>query len=199
MVASSPPRLIAYDETALRPGMVLHVRSYTAFGRAIRKVLSLRQGDKAWGNHDGLLVYVSGGWYVGDCEPVFAKFTPLEDYFRREKEGKCETRFLDVVGATPETRRKAVDYWTRKVNGSLYDFRAFPRLWFKNAVADIFPAATLGWHWAHWCTEGVADSWEKGAKMKVWNKVNPTPLTTQHRVGSTLVDVSDDVKIEGFV
>jgi len=182
-----------FDKSRLKNGMILHVRTFGWIGRLIRIALGAR-GHHVWGNHDGLLIFRHGQWWVGESVLPVARLTLLADYESREDAGKCELRVYDIVGAKLVNRLKAVDYWLTNVCGSPYDCLAFPRLLLKAIFGDVF-AGEAGWEWAHWCTEGVAFSWDSGANMSVWKKENPTPLTTEKRVGDTLIDITEKVSL----
>jgi len=179
--------MFKFDTDWLKDGMILHGRSYGFFGKIIRKCL-----PKAWGNHDGIFIFKHDRWWVGESAPLIARLTPIESYESWVDAGEYEVKIYDVVGANTDDRKKAVDYWLTHVNGTFYDFLAFPRLFFKSVFGDLWKKAA-GWEWAHWCTEGVCFAWESGASMLVWNKSNPTPYTTEKRVGTTLVDVTEKV------
>lgn len=178
--------MLKFDQTQLEEGMILHARTYGVLGKLIRKLL------KSWGNHDGLFVFRHNRWWVGDAAPMVARLTPIEIYESGVDAGEYEIEIYDVVNARPADRKKAGDYWTSHVLGTFYDFLAYPRLFLKILFGDRFKRAA-GWEWAHWCTEGVANSWDVGAGCLVWQKSNPTPLTTEKRVGSTLEAVTDIV------
>jgi len=184
--------MIKFDLDELKLGMILHVRTYAFVGRSIRKVLSCRGKNPVWGNHDAMILRNNCEWAVGESEPMKAKFTPLSEYESRVNAGKCELKVYDIVEATNIERQEAAEYWKATVLGTPYDFMAFPRLFLKNWVMDVFDT-DVGWEWAHWCTEGVAHGWDRGAGKVVWGKKNPTPWTTEKRVGTTLVDVTDKV------
>jgi len=179
-----------------REGMVLHVRSNKGWiGRTIRKVLSINGLLPVWGNHDAIVILFKGRWYFGESAPLHAKLTTTEEYESRINAGDFEVKMYDVKGATPKQRKAASQYWLSSVLGTFYDFLAFPRLFFKAILGNIFKG-DVGWEWAHWCTEGVADAWEKGAGLYVWRKDNPTPWTTEKRVGVSLVDVTSNIIME---
>jgi len=173
-----------FIRSELKEGMVLHARTQTTFGKLIRKCL-----PKAWGNHDGIFIYMYDQWWVGESVPMDARLTPIETYESWVTAGECEVRVYDIVSASPLDRELAVEYWVTHILGTLYDFLAFPRLILK-AIFGSISNKEVGWEWAHWCTEGDAFAWDKGTKLTVWGKANPTPYTTEKRLGSTLRDVS---------
>ena len=179
-----------FNKDELKEGMILHGRSYGKFGKLIRKCL-----PKSWGNHDGIFIYKYDRWWVGESAPLIARLTPIESYESWVSAGEYEVKIYDVVGAKSSERKLAIDYWLTNVLGTFYDFLAFPRLFLKALFGDIFKRE-VGWEWAHWCTEGVAFAWESGASVVVWGKSNPTPYTTEKRVGTTLVDVTANVTKE---
>lgn len=168
--------LKCFNRDELRPGMVVRLRSDSRFGKLILKMLKI-----CWSTHDaGVIIMPSGKIYIGDSQPLFAKMTPIEVYDEKVASGKWQVKFLLPKGYTPEKGVRASEYWVRHINGSLYDFAAFPRLGLKCLFGDIWKKAA-GWEWAKWCTEGWAISWLKGGELNPWRKSNPTPLTTQKR------------------
>jgi hypothetical protein len=187
--------MLVFDRTKIKAGMVVHIRSYGWFGKTIRKVLSCRGKYPVWGNHDAIFVQEDGVWWIGESEPPCAKLTPLKEYESLAEAGEIEVKVYDIKGATETQRQNAVQYWLSRVHGTLYDFLAFPRLFLKAWFIDVFQT-DVGWEWAHWCTEGVAYAWDRGAKKPVWKKNNPTPWTTEKKVGDTLVDVTNEVMKE---
>jgi hypothetical protein len=164
--------------------MILHVRSSTRFGKMIRYVLG------SWGNHDGLLWQDSdGAWYVLESVSPWATKTPLRAYEDAMDDGWTFCRVYWPIGAMEDQGAAACDWWLRYVDGTFYDWAGIARLAIKAAFGDWIRRAA-GWEWAHWCTEGVADAWRLGGRADAWRKINPTPLTTEHRVGGALVDLT---------
>lgn len=187
--------MLVFNRDKLEVGMIVHARTYGWVGKTIRKVLGCRGKNKVWGNHDAIIVEKEGMFMIGESVPPRAKLTLLEDYERGMRAGNIEVKVYEVVGANIKECRKAEKFWLSTVCGTFYDFLAFPRLFIKSWLVDLIPTET-GWEWAHWCTEGVARAWEEGASILVWRKLNPTPWTTEKRVGKTLVDVTDNVMME---
>lgn len=166
----------------LRPGLVLNMSSRSWYGRLIRLVLARSWAERAkCPNHDALVVEWEGKLWVGDTQPPVARLTSLESYERDLASGKIyRLRVLAVAGACQAEERAASRWWLDNARNRPYDYMAFPRLLWKALVGDWWKRAA-GWEWAHWCTEGVADAWRKGAKRDPWMKLNPTPLTTWTR------------------
>ena len=182
----------------IHPGHTLHVRSNTFVGKTIRKVLSVRakrEGNpECWGNHDAPVVKVNGVLCSGDHEFPTAKLTLLTEYQRRmnlppDHPEYSEVKVLAVKGAKDIDYRLAANYWLEHKLGRYYDVRAFPRLVLKNLFIDIF-ADDPGWEWADWCTQGTSDSWRMGTRFNPWEKLQPTPYTTEKRVGISFDDVT---------
>lgn len=204
MGGNNIPMSISLDYSQLRPGDIFHVRSFGFWANAIREMLG------SWGNHDGLLLNLDHwqdktarcdpeNWYVGDSRPLRAKPTPLWQYERMIKLGQCEAKIYrpKKMLNCDEPGRAAQAYWMTFVNKSFYDFMAYPRLFLKCVFGDIFQAGA-GWEWAHWCTEGVANSLKFGGKVDPYRKSNPTPYTTEKRVMSEeLIDISSTVFLKG--
>lgn len=171
----------------LRPGDIIHVRGASFLSRRIIGLLG------SWGSHDALVVLDQMGQLaIGDAISPFARLTTPLEYERECTAGRCAIRVYRPLGATPLDGLKAADWWVRNVQGKPYDWMAFPRLLFKCWFGDWFKRAA-GWEWAWFCTEGVAGAWQRGARMDVFLKTNPTPLTTEKRVHfhpATLEDIT---------
>lgn len=190
--------MITIDYNKLEVGMIWHVRTDTTFGKLIRKVLK-----GVFGNHDGLTAKINDDWFIEESVPFFATLTPINDYIKKIDSGNYQVRIYRVKDATKEKKNKAVEYWLKNIYKTFYDFFAMPRLLWK---ADIFDLSNskitwlkklgdkaCGFEWSNWCTEGCATAWLKGANFDVWKKTNPTPLTTEKRVGDTLEDVTQEI------
>ena len=77
--------MIHFNKDAIRPGDILHVRTYGLVGKTIRYVLG------SWGNHDALLDFdADGNLMVLEHEPPRSKITPAHVYEKRMREGKAE-------------------------------------------------------------------------------------------------------------
>lgn len=180
----------------LLPGMIIRRRGTAAFSRLIIRTLG------SWASHDAIAIYINGVWYVGDAESPFAHLTPLEVY-EQELLERNNVQVAWVCDATPQQGVAAANYWLQHVQGSPYDWFAFPRLLLKEKLLDFSESKVkwikwlgdryCGFTWAHWCTEGVAEAWKKGAGIDAWHNPNPTPYTTQKRIGHTLEDVTAQV------
>lgn len=178
-----------FVQSRLQPGIILHARSYGLVSRAIRAGLTrgirmqIPSANPVWGNHDGLLVPLSGGWYVGESVCPKARLTPISEYERRANAGECEIRLYFPGEASPILGQAAADCWLRRVYGTWYDFMAYPRLLFKNIVYDWLDTE-IGWEWANWCTEGVSEAWHAPfGDYRVLGKKQATPLTVEKRAG----------------
>ena len=189
--------MIKIDTDKLQEGYVLHGRGTTAFAKAIRAVLNLK-ADKTfpcWGNHDGLIIKdrCSEAFVIGESVSPFAKLTSLQYYEKMVNGGQYEIKIYQVLGATPESGSKAAMFWIEHVNNTPYDwFGIFKLLW--KYVSIRLGQKNVGWEWAHWCTEGVAEAWREGGKIDAWTKINPTPYTTEKRAREGfLKDVTAEV------
>lgn len=185
---------IEFDRKKIRAGLIVHgrrIKPFVAKGQAIRwalnKGLRKKGWPDVWGNHDALIVGDSAGGYgIGDSEPMRAKINSLEDYEREMSLGNYAVRIFRVKAARREEEIAAADYWVKHINGTFYDFRAYPYLFIK-AVFHDYSEKVAGWEWAFWCTEGVARSYRKGPRrgslVDPYLKKSPTPLTTEKRAG----------------
>lgn len=192
------------NESALMDGMWWHTRRKAAFPKMIRKALNAKKPNpRCWGSHDALVIKVCDEWFIGDVSPIFARLTPLQDYLDEMNKGIVEVRCYWPTNAVREHGSNAAIYWVTQVQGTVYDFAAFPRLLAKATLGDWSESkipwirkigdTACGLEWANWCTEGNARSWSKGARLDILQKSNPTPFTTEKRVGKTLTDVTADV------
>ena len=166
----------------LRPGLILNMSTNSFFGRIIRFVLARRWPNRReCPNHDAIAVEYDGKLWVGESCPPVARLTSIEQYEKEIKSGFIyRLRVLEVIGATQRQERAAAQWWLDNVRNSPYDYRGIFRLLIK-AIFGNWIKAAAGWEWARWCTEGVADAWKNGAKLDLWGKNNPTPLTTLNR------------------
>lgn len=180
-----------FHRAFLRPGLIVSVCAKHMTCWLIRRALT--PGFKALGpealkltpevfNHDAIIVKgMHDRWYIGDSQPWRAKLTPIEKYEEEVNSGHLyNLRVFEAKGATRHQEEDAAAYWVENINRSLYDFLAYPRLILKILFGDHWQWAA-GWEWARWCTEGVAESYSKGAGLDVYKKTNPTPLTTVKR------------------
>lgn len=167
----------------LRPGLILNMSTNSLFGRLIRFVLARNWEDqRACPNHDAIVVEHDGKLWIGESQPPVARLSPIEQYEKEIKSGFIyRLRVLEVTGATKKQERAAADWWLENVKNSPYDYKGIFRLLIKAIFGNWFKSAA-GWEWARWCTEGVAEAWKNGAKLDVWGKNNPTPLTTLTRL-----------------
>jgi hypothetical protein len=157
------------------PGDILHVRSLTILGWAIRRAIG------SWGNHDAILLFQDGRIVVGDATWPKCRCTPLEDYQRRFDRGTAQYFVLRPTAALHKavSGHIAAVWWQQNVRRKWYDLGAYPRLIAKAIVGDLcqWPA---GWEWAWYCTEGCRGAWQ-AAGLDPWAKTNPTPRTTEKR------------------
>lgn len=198
----------------IRPGDILHARTYTPLAWAIRRSVG------SWGCHDALVVRDNGELCIGDASPMKARCTPLADYDRRAAAGKVkffvcrpansrqkteDSRQNEGTGTSGPTSDSciltpdfssvddihgmlAAYWWLQNVNGKPYDFGAYPRLFTKAILGDICQRAA-GWEWAWYCTESCRDAWRNGAGIDPYTKNNPTPRTTEKRILSGALQI----------
>lgn len=174
-----------FDE--LRPADIIHSLSRGKMSRQITRVI----GSK--GSHDALFLGQHAGIGESIMWPPFSSATPVDSYEDRMRSGDLQVAVLRVPGMTAPQGHAVVAAWFKHVRGTFYDFAAFPRLFIKATIADVYPKAA-GWEWAHWCTEGLRVSYLSGSHgfIDPWAKPNPTPRTTENRLAhGALVNVSD--------
>lgn len=186
-----------YRFLADHPGLIIHVRGNRFFwSKAIQKTLG------SWGNHDALVLSLPSGVGIGDTEPMRSKVTSLADYEKLMNAGgksRIEVKVYIPEGYTAVLGNNASWYWQQNVKGTMYDFRAYPRLFIKGISKGFFEQVPgigalarkpAGWEWANWCTEGVCKAWKHAGQIDIAGKENPTPLTMEKRVGTTLRDIT---------
>ena len=88
-------------------GDILHFRTSTFFGKAIRKALP------CWGNHDAILVEKDGEWGVAEAVIPRFRFTPWEVYQKEIDAGETSVVVLRHKDATVEDG-VFVDMWALK-------------------------------------------------------------------------------------
>ncbi len=178
-----------------QPGMILNMSTGTMLGSLIRAALGKAfieinggVGDKKdCPNHDAIVVEYGGRLFVGDAVWPRCELTPIAKYDQWLKSGEVyNLRVLRVRRATTAQHEAAAQWWLGNVNGKSYDAYAFPRLLWKATVGDWLPCAA-GMEWAWYCSEGVKGAFDN-AGIEVYNKNNPTPLTTYKRMLSGELD-----------
>jgi hypothetical protein len=202
----------------IRPGDILHARTFTPLAWGIRRCVH------SWGTHDALVVRDNGELCIGDAAPMKCHCTPLADYQRRFEAGKVQffvcrpvvrsqksvvssqktppsdSCLLNPDSCPPHSESCILDsdssvsgmlaayWWLQNVKGKKYDFAAYPRLFLKSIFGDICQAAA-GWEWAWYCTESCRDAWRNGAGIDPYQKNNPTPRTTEKRIESGALQI----------
>lgn len=189
-----------FDLAAVREGMIAHVRCLTGKWalRLIRHVLG------SWGSHDAPIVRDQYRQLcTGDHQFPWARVHPIFDLEAAVQAGTHAVRFYWPAGATQEQGCAAADWWMLhglylRLPGGIkvrrpYDAGAYPKLLVKALLKDQSDTVA-GWEWAHWCTEGGMLAWRDGAHLDPYHKLDPTPLTTEHRAESgELVDLTTQV------
>jgi len=75
---------------------------------------------KIWGNHDGILLYLSGEWFVGEALGRGSYPTPLWKYEREMERKGTEIRLFHVIGASEVNGLEASRLWMNWINGTPY-------------------------------------------------------------------------------
>ena len=165
----------------LKEGYILQVRHLRrGWGRVIQWTLG------SWASHDALIVRTKdGNLGIGDTRPFRARVTELAYYEKLVAAGDIEIRVLAPADYVHYDGICASVWWLEYEQGVFYDFTSYPRLFLKALFGDDFQwSRDMRWDW---CTEGCMDAWLDGAQKDYWRKkgytgkVQPTPLTTQHR------------------
>ena len=190
----------SFDRAVMRPGDIVHRRSYSTIGWAIRNAL----GNGCWGNHDALWIPRLNYDYIGDAQPPRAVLTEISDYESDMDRGRCECRVYRPAGATPIDGIAAGNWWRQNVLGIWYDLSAFPDMLYRSSrFGRLLVKALWGdrwpeqWEWAWYCTEGISRAWQVAGGIDIYGaKLQPTPLTTEKRLASgQLTDVTADAII----
>lgn len=148
------------------PGVIGSSRSAGIAGT----ILGLGQGwsyhkltGDSWKNcpsHTFEIVKRDGQLWVGESVRPKSKLTPFSEYERKLRDGKIRNlQLFEVLHISKLRQGMAADWWVRNVLNEQYDI-------------PIFDCA-----WQHWCTEGVADSYAKGAAYDITEGRNPWPIT----------------------
>jgi uncharacterized protein YycO len=185
---------IRFNLVALQPGDILH-RRCTCTSRRCLSTWIMRM-LKSWGSHDAIIVQMNDGTLaIGESVSPRARVVPLSVWENQINDGEALVRVFRPIGATKEQGEKAAAWWKLNVLGTWYDWKAFPRLLLKCIFGDIFQWAA-GDEWAWYCTEGIDPAWRIGGGIDIYQKVNPTPLTTEKRkMGTkpTLIEITDNI------
>ena len=173
--------MIYFDTRFLKIGDILHVRTNTLFGKAIRACLG------SFGNHDALIV--SDGkddWSVVEAVPgEGVKITSLVEYEMKMLTEKAKVSVYRVPNATDEQRVRVRSWALAHFDaGYGYDWKAI--------FGILFRTNKSGSEWKWYCTELVRDAWQAGG-VDVWKKEFPTPRTTEKRALEGKLDVIPEV------
>jgi len=134
-----------------------------------------------------------GGWFVGDSHPPRSRLTPISEYVRMVESGEIELRVMIPEGWDENKGFSAGWWWQDHVVDRVYDYFAFPYLAWRCLVEWLrIELAKAGVEWAWYCTEGVRDAY-KFVGLDPYKKKNPTPFTTEKRVGSSLIEITEKV------
>jgi len=181
--------MIKFNIQNLEPGLILAGRDvHGIYGKAIRATLG------SYTNHDGLIVYYQGQWYVAEAVIPKSRLTPLAEYEQKMNEKGYICRVWRVKNATGSEREKAQAIFINELLGLKYAnysigklaiFRLINNLPWRLSIKGVF------------CSELVWQAWT-GAKHGILNrpdgktKQNPTPRTLENRlVAGVLQDVTD--------
>ena len=182
-----------FVQSELMEGYILQVRHlHRGVGWLIQRTLG------CWAGHDAMIVRLNGELGIGDMRPLRGRVTKLAWYENEVESGNVELRVFAPADYTHNDGLWAGHWWITHEIGVWYDFLSYPRLLLKALFGDDF-------QWAHdmkwdWCTESCMDAWLEGGKKDYWRKngyigkIQPTPLTTQHRFEEgVFVDVTNRV------
>jgi len=182
-------RPVRFDTSQLRVGDITASRSQTGFGKAIRMTLG------CYTNHNGIVVFHEGRWYVAEAIKPVSILTPIEEYERLTREEGVSLRIFRLThpAVTSEVRQKVAQYVIDNLLDKPYP-KAALRLWVYRFVNSL-PWKIEG----EWCTRLTWDPYEalapgcldtpEGDKKK-----NPTPRTYENRLAAGVVkDVSCSV------
>jgi len=172
------------------PGVIIQTRMIKAASwrrwllcRGIRYMLG------SWANHTAIGGNVDGHTVVGDATYPKAKWTPIQELLDEIADGRTEARFYIPYDYDYAKGRAALAHWGQNIKNSPYDTKAIRQYLFvgmrtllKRLRADTVTKA-VGWEWAWFCTEGVADSEDRAFGRLVFGKdpSTSTPLTVEHR------------------
>jgi len=119
-------------------------------------------GD-SWRNcpsHTFEIVESDGILWIGESVRPRSKLTSFMEYERKLRDGEIRNlQLFEVLHISELRQAMAADWWIENVLEKQYDI-------------PIFDCP-----WEFWCTEGVADSYAKGAGYDVVEGRNPWPIT----------------------
>lgn len=170
-----------FNPNELRSGDIIRVRRYRSGQHVSALSYLIRKAIGSWASHDALAVIINGNFFVGDAVPPVAQPTPMPALLDEIALGKVEIRVARPYNATRQQGEAAAAWWMANVNGTPYDFGAYPRLLLKALVGDRCPWP-VGWEWAWYCSEGVRGAWQHATGRDYWGKNSPTPRTTENRI-----------------
>lgn len=191
----------------IRAGDILEVRSKGRWSNAISYALG------STFSHDAIFIQ-HNGFYIGDSIPLRSRLTPLWTYEHRMMTGEIRVRTIRPIRATKLQGLQASDYWATHIDGTLYDFLAYPKLAIKclgrfmtdhqiSHLPDWFKKwlnTAAGLEWCNWCTEGCETSWAFGPCFDPWmNKGNSTPRTTEIRREQGMFEKIPGLVIDGVL
>jgi len=175
-------RPVRFDTTQIQVGDITASRSQTGFGKAIRMTLG------CYTNHNGIVVFHEGRWYVAEAIKPVSILTPIEEYERLTREEGVTLRIFRLThpSVTPEIRQKVAEYVINNLLDKPYP-KAALRLWVYRFVNSL-PWKIEG----EWCTRLTWDPYEAFAPgcldtPEGDKKKNPTPRTYENRLAAGVV------------
>lgn len=199
MVHKTMKYRLQINRDKLVPGLWVHWRGTSFVSRAIRRMLTIWErrtcatyhlplcGWRIWGNHDGIVIHRNGSWYIGEALAHGSVATPIEDYEQEINEGTGELMFLRPTSLSenepaPDNEKLALAayYWQANIEGTKYDYAAYPGLIVDCFFAGLWPRP--GNRKNHFCTEGI-DSPYCTADMDVLQDNTPTPMHVERAAG----------------
>lgn len=174
----------------LRPGDIVHSYTKGFYANAIRRIL----GSK--GSHDAIIVQQGKALMIGEAlATAGATLTNLSTYEKRMAKGETAVAIYRMPHAAATDGQAAAHWFSTYILGSGYDFRAILQIFFKATFRGV-SKSVAGHEFRWYCTESVRDAWTippMTADFDIWDKVYPTPGTTEKRVAAgALLDVSAD-------
>lgn len=182
------------NRSVLQPGDLIHRLTGGFVGKSIQWATGA-----AW-NHDAIIVQVEGHLFIGDAlMGRECQITPIYEWEQDCRKHGHKILITRPAFALPNQGASAAAYWMNHIHNHDYDKVAIARLGLRKLTGKWF-TSKIGQQTHFYCTEGVAESWDRGGGINpFWPEVNPTPGTATDRyLNRILREVKDSITNEGW-
>lgn len=189
---------------------VVHVRSHSFMGRAIRRCFPGPDGELlAWGNHDGLLAYIQAGdgypvddgWHVAESLGRGYVLTPWGEYVRAVYAGSNSIVLYRIAGVDVITAnliaQTAITEALRHLATGEHQYDRVAIYW--KLIGAIVGKRIDRHRESDWyCTESTRAVCAVHG-IDPWRKVQPTPYTTEKREQQGALEIVAELTAPGDV